>query len=117
MHGESGSRLAERLVEEGLRMDLHPGIVFRDGPTGRRAGLASGPDVWELVRFVRAQPTRGEAAVKSDTRHLGLTAAQVETALRYYADHPDEIEGRIRLDEEEAERAESSWRRRQRLLG
>lgn len=29
-------------------MDDHPGIVFSDQPTGRRAGLAVGPDGWEV---------------------------------------------------------------------
>src|SRR6266487_5136826 len=37
--GSSMSSAANRLVDEGLRMSEHPGIVFRDGPTGRRAGL------------------------------------------------------------------------------
>jgi hypothetical protein len=30
-------------------MMAHPGIVFKDGPSGRRAALAFGPDVWEDV--------------------------------------------------------------------
>jgi hypothetical protein len=115
--GETGSRLAERLVEEGLRMEEHPGIVFRDGPTGRRAALAAGPDVWELVRFVKSLRVRGDKAVAKAAGLLALSPAQVETALRYYADHPDEIDGRIRLDEELAERAEAAWRRRQSVLG
>lgn len=34
-------------------MEAHPGIVFRDGPSGRRAGLAAGPDVWEVVGLLR----------------------------------------------------------------
>jgi hypothetical protein len=38
--GEAKSRTAERLIDEGLRMEDHPGIVFRDGPAGRRAALA-----------------------------------------------------------------------------
>lgn len=42
---ESQHTLALRLLEEGLRMLDHPGIVFRDGPAGRRAGLIAGPDV------------------------------------------------------------------------
>ena len=69
--GEAGSRLAERLVEEGLRMDEHPGVVFRDGPAGRRAALAAGPDVWELVRFIKS--VRGATAVSKATRMLQLT--------------------------------------------
>jgi hypothetical protein len=44
--GEATSGLVVRLVDEGIRMAEHPGVVFRDGPTGRRAGLAAGPDVW-----------------------------------------------------------------------
>ena len=47
--GTNKSRLAERYVDEGTRMDEHPGIVFRGGPTGRRAALAGGPDVWEVM--------------------------------------------------------------------
>ncbi|HVX16549.1 MAG TPA: hypothetical protein VHA73_00825 [Acidimicrobiales bacterium] len=115
--GEPGSRLAERLVDEGLRMEEHPGIVFRDGPTGRRAALAVGPDVWELVRFVKGLDMTGERAVAATCRALDLSTAQVETALRYYADHPGEIDDRIRLDEERAERAEAAWKRRHSLLG
>ena len=29
-----------------------PLITFRDGPTGRRAGLLGGPDVWEVALWV-----------------------------------------------------------------
>jgi hypothetical protein len=39
------SSAANRLVDEALRMNEHPGIVFRAGPTGRRAALAAGPGV------------------------------------------------------------------------
>ena len=43
---DSISSIGERQIDEGLRMEAHPGIVFRNGPSGRRAGLAAGPDVW-----------------------------------------------------------------------
>jgi hypothetical protein len=45
--------LLERLVTEGLDTLHHPGIVYRDGPTGRRAALAVGPDVWEVITLIR----------------------------------------------------------------
>jgi hypothetical protein len=35
-------------------MDDRLGIVFRDGPMGRRAGLAAGPDVWEVIAAMRS---------------------------------------------------------------
>jgi hypothetical protein len=60
--GESQSQLAQRYIEEGLRMERYPGIVFRDGPTGRRAVLVGGPDVWEAMSTVlQAEGEPGEA--------------------------------------------------------
>jgi hypothetical protein len=38
------SALAERLIDEGLRLEAHLRVTFRDGPTGRRAALINGPD-------------------------------------------------------------------------
>jgi hypothetical protein len=37
--GPSASALTSRSVDEGLRMEEHPGLLFRDGPSGRRAVL------------------------------------------------------------------------------
>ena len=37
------STLAEKFIDEGLRMEAHPAVVFREGPTGRRAVLAGRP--------------------------------------------------------------------------
>src|SRR5204862_517415 len=50
--GESLSDRLRRYAEEGARRDEHPLITFRDGPTGRRAGLVGGPDVWEVSMWV-----------------------------------------------------------------
>src|ERR1700687_1300148 len=69
--GEATSGLVVRLVDEGIRMAEHPGVVFRDGPTGRRAGLAAGPDVWEIVVVLRDYSERraAEAARRAAKRH------------------------------------------------
>lgn len=48
--GWSQAGAIARLLDEALRKDAHPAIVFRDGPTGRRAGIIAGPDVWEIIR-------------------------------------------------------------------
>ena len=94
-------------------MERHPGIVFRPGPAGRRAGLMSGPDVWEVVRAaVGNENTREDIAERT-----GLTPEQVGVALRYYAEYSDEIGAWIRRVDEEAERAEADWRRERELLG
>lgn len=114
--GTNRSRLAERYVDEGTRMDEHPGIVFRDGPAGRRAALAAGPDVWEVMATLKAGDAKGEAAVISTAELLNLTALQVRTAVRYYSDYPGEIDERIRRTVEEADAAEAAWRREQAAL-
>ena len=90
--GETRSTLMQRYIEEGLRMDRHPGIVFRPGPAGRRPGLAGGPDVWEVVRVVRNVEMRGDRAITEAAGWLGLSVAQVRIAVDYYADYPAEID-------------------------
>jgi hypothetical protein len=74
--GATPSGLAQRLVDEGLRMAEHPGIAFKDGPTGRRASLQLGPDVWEVVKTVRELDERGEAAVLAAADLLSLSREQ-----------------------------------------
>lgn len=58
----------------------HPGIVFRPGPTGRRAGLAGGPDVWEVVRAVRSARTTEPDLAEEDL--LAFIADNTGTPLR-----------------------------------
>jgi uncharacterized protein (DUF433 family) len=114
--GLNKSRLAERYIDEGLRMEDHPGIVFRDGPAGRRAALAGGPDVWEVIAAVRASGLDGEDALSAAAGWGSLSLAQVRAAVRYYAEYPREIDERISRNLEEADAAEQQWRREQHAL-
>ena len=57
--GLTASSVAARLVDEGLRMEEHPGVIFRNGPMGRRATLVGGPDVWEVIRALRSAREAG----------------------------------------------------------
>jgi hypothetical protein len=109
--GLNKSRLAERYIDEGMRMEDHPGIVFRDGPTGRRAGLAAGPDVWEVISALHSTGLRGEEAIQAAAEWSSLSVRQVREVIGYYNEYPDEIEARIRLHEDEADAAEERWRR------
>lgn len=115
--GEPLSRLAERYIDEGMRADSHPGIVFRDGPAGRRAGLVGGPDVWEIIGAVRSAPEKGESRVVALAHRLGLTEGQVRTAVRYYAEFPDEIDAWITANDSESAGLESALERERELLG
>jgi hypothetical protein len=114
---ESKTRTAERLIDEGLRMEDHPGITFRDGPTGRRAALAAGPDVWEVIETLQGTGLAGQAAVAATARWGNLTDAQVRTAVGYYAEYRDEVDERIRLNRQEAERQRAAWQRIQEAIG
>jgi len=114
--GATPSGLAERLVDEGLRMAEHPGIAFKNGPSGRRAALTLGPDVWEVVKAAREMDERGDAAVQAVADLLNLTDEQVRVALRYYADHRGEVDAEVALAEEESVRAEEAWLIQQRIL-
>jgi len=115
--GESKTRVGERLIEEGLRMAEHPGVVFRDGPAGRRPALAGGPDVWEVIETLRQVAGTGEEAIANAAAWASLTPAQVRAAALYYGDFREEIDAWIDENREEAERQQTSWRRAQDALG
>jgi hypothetical protein len=105
--GVSKSQLGERLLDEGLQMDQFPGLIFRSGPVGRRAGLAGGPDVWEVVRDLKGAAAAGMADPVSHVSEVsGLLRAKVELALSYYAAHPEDVDERIRLADEAVERVQ-----------
>lgn len=115
-HDVGVSTLAERLIDEGLRMEAHPLVVFRDGPSGRRPVLAGGPEIADVIGAI----VGGDVAV-ADRRSraadlLGIPEALVEAALAYYADYTDEIDERIAERARLADQAEASWRRQRELL-
>ena len=95
-----------RYAEEGVRRDEHPLITFRDGPTGRRAGVIGGPDVWEIVMWIHDLGQVDDAAgdLISDR---AITRAQVDAALAYRAAYPEEIQARIDLHRDETAAAGS----------
>jgi hypothetical protein len=111
--GQSRAHLVKTLLEEGLRMQAHPGIVFRDGPAGRRPGLAGGPDVWEVARVWQGLDLRGEEGLAELAKLTGLPVEQAGLVVRYYDEYADEIDAWIRRLDEEAAQAETTWRREQ----
>ncbi|GAA2641692.1 hypothetical protein [Paractinoplanes durhamensis] len=114
--GNNVSALAHRLVDEGLRMAEHPGIVFKPGPSGRRAALAYGPDVWEVVKFLREIDERGPAALVAAAETFAVDVGRITSAVSYYSDYSTEIEGEIEAAEEASTRAERAWTVQSRLI-
>jgi hypothetical protein len=93
--GETLSDRLRRYAEEGARRDEHPLITFRDGPTGRRAGVVGGPDVWEIAMWI-ADLGSVDDQVADLIADRAVTRAQVDAALAYRAT-PEEIQARIDL--------------------
>ena len=111
--GQTRSALAARYLEEGLRSDEHPGIVFVDGPAGRRPRLApAGPDVWEVIETLRASAN----SIEETAEYLAIPLESVRAAVAYYAAYPDEINAWIERNLRIADREEEAWRRQARLL-
>jgi hypothetical protein len=104
--GETLSDRLRRYADEGARRDEHPLITFRDGPTGRRAGVIGGPDVWEIAMWVDDLAADGES-VDALVAESALTRPQVDAALGYRAAYPDEIAARIELHRRETAAAEA----------
>ena len=98
--------LAQRYVEEGLRMDEHPLIRFAEGPSGRRARLVgTGKDVWEVIGVVR--DNGGDAAEAA--RYLEIPLGLVQAAIAYYGAYTSEIDQSIDLNEQEAAQAHAAF--------
>jgi len=98
--------LAQRYIEEGLRMDEHPLVRFADGPAGRRARLAgTGKDVWEVIATVR--DNNGDLAAAA--RYLEMPLGLVQAAVTYYGAYIEEIDQWIELNEQETDEAHAAW--------
>ena len=103
--GVTQTALVERYVEEGLRQEVHSGIVFVDEPAGRRAKVGgTGLNVWEVVRVVKDN----NGSIAEAAGYLTVPERFVLNAMRYYADYPYEIDAWIaendRLYDEEIAR-------------
>ena len=112
----SVTALVSMLLDEGLKTRRFPGIVYREGPAGRRAGVVGGPDVWELVSAIQSTPGRGEQRLKRLADTFALPLHQVRLALDFYAAHPAEIDERIAANERAATRLRKAIEHRERLL-
>ena len=92
------SQIIHATLEEGIRMRRCPGIIFTDGPAGRRATVAgTGIDVWEVVRVFRFC----DHDVGRLSRALPhLSRSQLDAALHYYRCYPGDVDERLKSEEE-----------------
>jgi len=87
--GKDFSGLARDLLVEAVKMKNCPGIIFADGPTGRRARIAgTGIDVWEFIATFKGL---NENYDKLKRAYDWLSENQLRSALSYSALYPEEI--------------------------
>lgn len=116
--GERGASLATRLIDEGLRMAEHPGVVFIDaGAGGRVATLARGPEVAEVIEVLTGLEATGEERIAQTAAWLSIHASEVRTAIAYYASFSDEVDEELRLRLEVATEERARYDAEQALLG
>jgi len=84
--------------DEETMLPSFPEIVLTKGPTGRRATLANGPDVWEVLEPYVLSGKSWKILEKS---YPQLNERQLRAAVRYYEAYPEEIEARIALNQGE----------------
>ena len=114
--GTTATALLDQLIIEGIDQLDYPGIIFRGPAQDRRAGLAAGPDVWEVV--ARLQELEG-----SEEERISLLAAEsdlhprlIRIALDYAAEHAGEVRERIGRNRGMAERSRRMAQERASLL-
>jgi hypothetical protein len=114
--GMTATALLDQLIVEGIDQRDYPGIIFRGPAHDRRAALAAGPDVWEIV--ARLQELDG-----SEEQRISLLAAEsdlhprlIRIAIDYAADHADAVRERIDRNRAMAEQNRRTSEQREALL-
>ena len=96
--GKEFSSVVNELLDESVRMQRCPGILFTEGATGRRARIAgTGIEVWEVIATYRSVD---EDANRLRQAYHWLTEQQIGAALGYYKAYPEDIERLMKHNEE-----------------
>jgi hypothetical protein len=114
--GMSATALLGQLIVEGIDQLDYPGIVFRGPAHDRRAALAAGPDVWEVVARLQELEGTEEQRISLLVAESDLHPRLVRIALDYAAEHPDEVRERIGRNRAVAEQSRKMAEQREALL-
>jgi len=114
--GMSATALLGQLIVEGIDQLDYPGIVFRGPAHDRRAALAAGPDVWEIVARLQQLEGTEEQRISLLVAESDLHPRLVRIALDYAAEHPDEVRERIGRNRAMAEQSRRMAQQREALL-
>ena len=114
--GMTATALLDLLIVEGIDQLDYPGIIFRGPAHDRRAALAAGPDVWEVIARLQELDGSEEQRISLLSAESDLHPRLIRIALDYAAEHPAEIRERIERNQAVAERSRGMSQQRQALL-
>lgn len=114
--GMTATMLLDRLIIEGIDQLDCPGIVFRGPAHDRRAALAAGPDVWEVIARLQELDGSEEQRISLLSSESDLHPRLIRIALDYAAEHPDDVQTRIDRNRTMAERSRRTAQQREALL-
>jgi hypothetical protein len=114
--GVTVTALLDQLIIESTDQLDHPGIVFRGPAHDRRAALAAGPDVWEIIARLQELEGSEEQRINVLAAESDLLPRLIRIALDYAAEHTDEVRARIDRNRAMAERSRQTARQREALL-
>ena len=114
--GTSATALLDQLIVEGIDQLDYPGIVFRGPAHDRRAALAAGPDVWEVIARLQELDGSEEQRVSLLSKESDVHPRLVRIALDYAAEHPEDVRRRIERNRAMAARSQAAALQREALL-
>ena len=114
--GMTATALLSQLITEGIDQLDYPGIIFRGPAHDRRAALAAGPDVWEIVGRLQELDGSEEQRISLLSAESELHPRLIRIALDYAADHASEVRTRIDRNQAMAERSRRTSEQREALL-
>jgi hypothetical protein len=112
----TATALLDQLIVEGIDQLDYPGITFRGPAHDRRAALAAGPDVWEIIARLQELDGSEEQRIARLCEESELHPRLVRIALDYAAEHAKEIRERIEGNRAMAERSHRTSQQREALL-
>ncbi|HVA60200.1 MAG TPA: hypothetical protein VNG13_06655 [Mycobacteriales bacterium] len=114
--GVTATSLLDQLIVEGIDQLDYSGIVFRGPAHERRAALAAGPDVWEVIARLQELDGSEEQRISMLAAEVDLHPRLIRIALDYAAEHPEEIGRRIETNRAMAQQSQRVARQREALL-
>jgi hypothetical protein len=112
----SATSLLDQLIVEGVDQLDHPGIVFRGPAHDRRAAVAGGPDVWEIIARLQELDGGEEHRIDVLSAESNLHPRLIRIALDYAAEHAEDVRRRIERNRTMTARSQAAALQREALL-